>query len=160
MSLSKILLSSLIGLIIPLQSVSAEPDIINLNLEKSIALALENNRSIEQSEESRENAKWVLSRARRSTGPALSWTSNANRIGGNDYVTRRQTSSADYDYSFDNTLRVTYPLYTGGRNESNIDSARYGLTSADLNLENTKQLIKYQTTSAYYDILRYRDLVS
>ena len=160
MSLSKILLSSLIGLIIPLQSVSAEPDIINLNLEKSIALALENNRSIEQSEESRENAKWVLSRARRSTGPALSWTSNANRIGGNDYVTRRQNSSIDYDYSFDNTLRVTYPLYTGGRNESNIDSARYGLTSADLNLENTKQLIKYQTTSAYYDILRYRDLVN
>ena len=161
MSLFKNLFSSLIGLfIIPLQFSTAEAEVVNLNLNQSIALALNNNRTIEQSEESRENAKWILSRARRTTGPTLSWTSAANRIGGNDYVARRQSSSLDYDYAFDNTFRLNYPLYTGGKNESGIESARYGLNSADLNLENTKQQIKYQTTSAYYDILRYRDLVA
>ena len=71
-------------------------------------------------------------------------------------MTRQRTSSVD---SYDNNLRLIYLLYTVDRNESNIEAAQYGLISADLNLENIKQQIKYQTTTAYYDILRYRDLV-
>ena len=160
MSLSKKMLSSLVAMVLSSSIVSAEPEIVSLNLEESIVLALNNNRTIEQSQENRENAKWVLSRMRRTTGPTLSWTAAANKIGGEDYVTRRRSSSVDYDYSYDNNLRLSYPLYTGGKNESNIEAAQHGLTSADLNLENTRQQIKYQTTTAYYDILRYRDLVS
>ena len=154
------MLSSLVAMVLSSSIVSAEPEIVSLNLEESIVLALNNNRTIEQSQENRENAKWILSRMRRTTGPTLSWTAAANKIGGEDYVARRRTSSVEYDYSYDNNLRLSYPLYTGGRNESNIEAAQHGLTSADLNLENTKQQIKYQTTTAYYDILRYRDLVS
>ena len=157
MSLTKILVSAILILI--MSSYCLAEEIVSLNLEESIALALNNNRTIEQSKENREGAKWSLSRARRSTGPTLSWTAAANRIGGNDYVARRQ-GSVDYGYAFDNTLRVSYPIYTGGKNENNIKSARYGLDTADLNLEKANQDIKYQTTAAYYDILHYKDLMA
>ena len=147
-------------MVICLPKTSADSEIINLSLEESIILALNNNRTIEQSKESRENAKWILSRMRRATGATFSWTAATNKLGGKDYETRSKTSTENYEYGFDNTLRLNYPLYTGGRNENAIKSARYGLNSADLTLENSKQQIKYQTTSAYYEILRCRDIIA
>lgn len=155
MKLKKFALGLLLATL-PVTSVSAE--MLNVNLAECINLALQNNRSIEQSSASRENAQWTLSRYRRLTGPTLSWTAAANKIGGNDYVARRAGGVA-YDYGFDNTLRLTYPLYTGGRNENNIKSAQFSLNSADLNLENTRQQVIYNTTAAYYDILRNKNLI-
>ncbi len=157
MKLNKFMLSLLLTIFTATPNVSAE--ILNVNLDDCINLALTNNRSIEQSEASRENASWALRRYRRATGPSVSWTSNANKIGGNDYVTRRR-NGLDFEYSFDNSLRFTYPLYTGGRNENNIASAQYNLNSADLTLENTKQQVIYNVTAAYYNVLRNRNLVT
>lgn len=159
MKLLRFLVTFLIGIVICLPKTSADSEIINLSLEESIILALNNNRTIEQSKESRENAKWVLSRTRRATGATFSWTAAANKLGGRDYETRSKTSSTNYEFGFDNTLKFNYPLYTGGKNENSIKSARYGLNSADLNLENSKQKIKYDTTSAYYEILRCKDII-
>ena len=51
------------------------------------------------------------------------------------------------------------PLYTGGRQESQIDYTRYRINQADLTLENTMQEIKYQTTAAYYQMLQRRALM-
>ena len=131
-----------------------------LNLDDCIDLALKNNRTIEQSVELRENAKWFLKRQRRATGPSVTWSGAVNKIGGNDYVTRRATSNLNYKHTFDNTLRFSYPLYSGGKNENNIASAQLSLNSADLNLENTKQQIVFDTTSAYYDVLKNKNLVN
>ena len=156
----KKVLSTLAFLIMSSSIAAADSQIISLSLDDSITLALNNNRSIEQSNELKENAKWILSRMRRLTGPTLSWTAGANRIGGEDYVNRRKSSSINYNYSFDNNLRLNFPLYTGGRNENNIDAAKSGLTQAELNLENTRQQIKLQTITAYFDILHYRDLMN
>ena len=159
MKLKKFVLSLLLATLPLNSSVSAE--MLNVNLEDCKKLALTNNRSIEQSSASRENAQWLLKRYRRATGPSLSWTSAANKIGGKDYVTRRAAAGTpDYDYSFDNTLRLTYPLYTGGRNENNIKSANFSLNAADLTLENTRQQVIYNTTAAYYDVLRNKNLVA
>ena len=157
MKLNKFTLSLLLTIFSVTPNVSAE--ILNVNLDDCINLALKNNRSIEQSEASRENATWTLKRYRRVTGPSLSWTSNVNKIGGNDYVTRRNSLHVDFDYEFANTLRLTYPLYTGGRNENNITSAQFNLNSADMTLENTKQQVIYNVTAAYYNVLRNKNLV-
>lgn len=138
----------------------ASAEFHELNLDDCIDLALKNNRTIEQSVELRENAKWVLKRQRRATGPSMTWSSAINKIGGNDYVTRRASSNSNYDHTFDNTLRLSYPLYSGGKNENNIASAQLNLNSADLNLENTKQQVVFDTTSAYYDVLRNKSLVA
>ena len=158
MKLNKFMLSVLLAICTSTPDVSAE--ILNVNLDECINLALKNNLSIEQSEASRENADWALRRYRRATGPSVSWSSNANKIGGEDYASRRRNTGIDFEYSFDNTLRLTYPLYTGGRNENNIASAQYNLNSADLTLENTKQQVIYNVTAAYYNVLRNRNLIT
>ena len=157
MKLNKFIPSLLLTIFSVTPNVSAE--ILNVNLDDCINLALKNNRSIEQSEASRENATWALKRYRRVTGPSLSWTSNANKISGGDYIARRRSTGENFNYEFANTLRLTYPLYTGGRNENNISSAQFNLNSADLTLENTKQQVIYNVTAAYYNVLRNKNLV-
>ena len=60
----------------------ASAEFQKLNLDDCIDLALKNNRTIEQSVELRENAKWILKRQRRATGSSLSWSGAVNKIGG------------------------------------------------------------------------------
>lgn len=155
----------------------------SLTIEEAIELALQNNRQIEQSAEDREMARWNLSAVRRSSGLRLNWYSTANRIGGRYYHNlrearyqtygmtpeERKTYASYYNRSFDtldyplyqsenaNTLTLSMPLYTGGQLENQRKAARYGLNTADLSLENSKQVVKWQTAQAYYRALQYRE---
>ncbi len=148
----------------------------SLTFEEAVQLALENNRLIEQREEDREAAKWNLSAARRSSGPRLSWSSSANRIGGRYYHGARAQRYQLYDVPKDvlrehgittlpplyqsensNTVNLSIPLYTGGQLENRRKAARYGLNSADLTLEDSKQRVKWQTAQAFYQALQYRE---
>ena len=154
-----------------------------LNLEEAVSLALENNRLIEQRIEDRESARWNLSAIRRRSGPRLSWSASSSRIGGRYYHSLREQryqfynmtseqreyyyyrygsvpSAKDYPlYQSENSnnLNLSIPLYTGGQLENQRKYARYGLNSADLNLEDAKQQVKWQTAQAYYRALQYRD---
>ena len=72
-----------------------------------------------------------------------------------DKETRRERDINLADYppyksSNSNTLNLSIPLYTGGQLEGQIKSADFGLTYADLTLENTRQTVKFQTAQAYY----------
>lgn len=155
----------------------------SLTIEEAIELALQNNRQIEQSAEDREAARWNLSAVRRSSGLRLNWYSTANRIGGRYYhdlrearyqtygmtPEERKTYASYYNRSFDtldyplyqsenaNTLTLSMPLYTGGQLENQRKAARYSLNTADLSLENSKQVVKWQTSQAYYRALQYRN---
>ncbi len=149
-----------------------------LDIAEAIELALENNRLIEQRTEDREAARWNLSAIRRRSGPKLSWSSSSSRIGGRYYHGLRAQRYQFYDmppeerdyygvsnisnyplYQSENSnsLNLSIPLYTGGQLEGQRKSARYGLNSADLNLEDAKQQVKWQTARAYYRALQYRD---
>ena len=148
-----------------------------LNLEEAVRLALENNRLIEQRLEDREAARWRLSEVRRNSGLRFTWSASSYRIGGRYYHRLREqryqyyfvphdvlrdnginiTNFPLYQSSNSNDFRLTFPLYTGGRLENQRRSARYGLNSADLNLEDAKQQIKWQTAQAYYRALHYKD---
>ena len=92
MKFLRFLVTFLIGIVICLPKTSADSGIINLSLEESIILALNNNRTIEQSKESRENAKWILSRMRRATGATFSWT--AAQVHENEATVKRLQSAA------------------------------------------------------------------
>lgn len=50
-----------------------------------IRLALERNYSIEENASDLESARWSLREARRNTGPTLSWTTEADVVGGKAY---------------------------------------------------------------------------
>lgn len=140
-------------------------EVLPIDLQQSIQMALMNNRSIEQSARDRESALWQHSQARRTMGPKLTWSSSVMRIGGNDYKSAREAHEYDsenypsYKNEFSNSVGIEMPLYTGGQNEAQIGSARYRINQADLTLENTKQEIKYQTTAAYYQMLQRRALI-
>ena len=154
-------------------------DNLTITLEEAIALALENNRLIEQAQEDRESARLELSAARKSFGPTLSWNSSSMSIGGRNYhsaredryrframdeETRREHNINLADYppyksSNSNSVTLSIPLYTGGQLEGQIKSADFGLTSADLILENTRQAVKFQTAQAYYQVLQCKNLM-
>ena len=169
---------ALLSLLIPATG-SAETRTITF--EEAVGLALENNRYIEQSAEDREAARWNLSAIRRSSGLRFSWSAQANRIGGRYYHGLRSQRYQIYGMTPEqrdyygisnisnyplyqsenyNSFSLSMPLYTGGRLENQRKSARYALNSADLNLENTKQQIKWQTAQAFYRALQYRDNIA
>ena len=144
--------------------VSGAAERMPINLEDSVQMALANNRTIKQSVADRDSARWSLSEARRQTGPKLSWEGTAYRIGGSNYDTQREYyyngfSNAAYRNAFGNTVSLSYPLYTGGRLENAIESAEYGLNSADLTLEDTLQTVRERSTEYYYQILQFRNAI-
>ena len=159
-------------------SVQAMP----LSLSECIELALENDESIDSAEYSRESAKWNLSAVRRQSGPTLRWNSEAYKIGGRDYRSAREahkkygnngsyifdedgyylgfaSGSTAYNNTFNNSLGISMPFYTGGQLEGNIKNRRYGVNAADLTLENTRQTVKYQVIAAYYNVLQQQNIV-
>lgn len=138
--------------------------IVELTLQQSIDMALANNRTIKESEEDQSAAYWAHRQARRQAGPTLSWSGTGMYRGGhqaNDPAIRMGYEAADLynDRIFANTVQVAFPLYTGGQIENNIQAAELGRDAADLTLEATRQGIKQQTTSAYFQILQFRNLI-
>jgi outer membrane protein TolC len=134
-------------------------DTVNLTLEDSIQMALENNRTIKASMMDVDSAKWTQHEARRTSGLSLTWSGSAARIGGEAYESARTAYRLPYNSAYTNSMSLSMPLYTGGQVENTIEAARYGVNVADLTLENTKQTIKLSATSAYYKILQCRNLI-
>ena len=161
--LAALMLSALLGMT-TLGGTAYAGETMDVNLDDSIQMALANNRTLKQSIASRDSARWGLSLARRTKGPTLSWQGTAYRIGGHDYDSARENYYAglihnSYRSAYGNTVTLSYPLYTGGQLESNIESAKYALNSADLSLENTLQTVKATATQYYYDILQARNTI-
>lgn len=122
---------------------------MDLTLEDSVRLALDNNLTIKQQEATFENAKWARHEARRSAGPSVGWTSNLGKLGGVYAASQKATH-----WTHKNVLQLTYPIYTGGQLEGAIKAADLGMDAAELGLELTKQQVKASTVSAYYKALQ------
>ena len=146
---------------------------LTLTRDEAIALALKNNRLIEQSAQERESARWNLSSVRRQSGLQFSWSTNLNRIGGRYYRRSGRRDQHDqykgspwqdlfpsYEFENYNSASLSFPLYTGGRLENQREAARYALNSADLSLENSRQTVKFRAAQAYYQVLQQASLVN
>ena len=131
-------------------------DTVQLDLHDSVQMALENNRTIRQALTDVDTAKWTLSKARRTMGPTVTWTSGANRIGGDSLDTAHNAHALGMGRAY--TAQGVMPLYNGSV-KGQIKQARYGLNAQDLALEETKQAIRLQATSDYYNILQCRNLI-
>ncbi len=128
-------------------------EVINVTLDETIQRAFENNRTIKESVAEREQAFWSLSEARRQSNPQITWDLSGQKFGGDYY------RNYSYHRSFTNSAGVSVPIYQGGRLKEGRKYARYGLTTADLSLENTMQTIRLQSTIYYFDVLQYRNLI-
>ena len=131
-------------------------DKVQLDLKTSVRMALENNRAIKQALADVDNARWSLSQARRQMGVKLTWQTVANAVGGKAY--QSALNGDELNSLFSNSGTVGLPLFNQSLNAAR-ESARYGLTAADLTLENTKQTIVQTATTDYYNILQARNLI-
>lgn len=125
----------------------------NIDLDETIQLALANNRTIKQSIISRETAYRSMKTAGSRMGPTVSLSSQATAVGGSYY------DSYEHPRIFSNTASFSMPLYDGNALREGRISARYGLNSADLNLENTLQAVRLQATTYYYRVLQTKNYI-
>lgn len=128
-------------------------DTVDLTLDNTVELALENNRTIKQSVYDTDSDRWALSEAKGQKGFSINWQTVAAAASGETYDLQNRAST------YQNVVEASIPLYTGGQLENNIKSKEIGVDISDLTLENTKQQIKYDTTKGYYNILQCRNLV-
>ena len=135
----------------------ASAETVKIDLSHSVQMALENNRTIKQALTDVDAAHASLAQANRSTGPTLTWSATANRIGGKAYEQARM-SGIKYDYNYGNTGTISMPVYNAALNAQR-KAARYGLNAADFALEQTKQAIRLTATTDYFNILQARNLV-
>ena len=135
------------------KSTAFAENVMNMNLNDSIQLALRNNYIIEQANAEVDIAVWEAKEAKGNKGISLKWNTTAARVGGTVYSTSNQNQD------FSNTLSATLPIYSGGKLENNIKKLELGLNVSLLVRENTKQKLKLQVTEDYYKILQCKNLL-
>lgn len=125
---------------------------VELTLNDAIGLALKNNLDITITAASQDSARWSINQARTKNKVALEY----------DFTGKRSDSSSTpggaVDY-FSHGLTATLPLYTGGTAEAGIKQAELSLKVADWDVQLSKQKVKLNATTGYYDILQARNVL-
>ncbi len=129
---------------------------VELSLDESVALALKNNPALKIAESDRDKASWTVRENLAGYGPSVGYTHNDKRSEAAPSALVPDPSPIN---SFNNTVSLSLPLYTGGRVEGLVGQARQSLKVADLNLDKTKQQLKLDATNAYFSVLAKRNLL-
>lgn len=116
----------------------------SLSINEAVNMALERNNSIKIASQDEKVAAANLKAAKGANGVSISLSSN---LSGSD------SAMSSFERGNSNGLSVSIPIYTGNRNELNIDNSEADLLKSQLNLERTRETVRYNTISAYYDIL-------
>ncbi|TWH47354.1 TolC family protein [Sporomusa sp. KB1] len=119
---------------------------VELSLQDSIEYALKNNPSIQIASEDKKKSEFSVGETQAGKMPTVSL--------GSGYTYQGNSS----DDSFSNSLRMNWPIYSGGRTEAQIEQAKLGVRTADLNVEKSKQQLILDTTSNYYSVLEAKNM--
>lgn len=132
--------SGILGLWLFMQStvIFAAP----LSVEQAVQMAMENHLDIKIAEKNGEQAKYAL----QSTEGSQKISVDAS----NTFYLKQLRYPAQTNST---ALTLSLPLYSGGKNEGNIEIAKTDVAIAGLDLLRTKQDVKLKTVSAYYDVL-------
>lgn len=126
---------------------------LELSLADSLAMAYQNNPTAKIADVNRSKAASGVREAKGGRLPTVS-------LGSTYILDQNQpgvTSSADGS-DLSSSLRLNLPLYTGGRTEAVIKQAELGEDQARLDVAKTRQQLKLDVTSAYYNVLQSKDL--
>lgn len=124
---------------------------VELTLEDSVNLALENNPEVKIAMINEKKAEASLDEAEANRGFTLGYNYSMARA-------KYEGFSAANDFS--NSLSLSLPLYTGGRLENAVDAAEIALESAKLGVDDTRQQLRMDTTNSYYSILQAQNQVT
>lgn len=140
----KRLTAMVLGGLLALSSATALANAVELTLEESIELALNNNQSIKISAADNEAAKWAVNEAQGMKNFSIDLTHVDSWSDMGDYTSDK----------FSNKISASIPIYSGGKLESNINKAKIGAEVGILNVDNTKQQVKLDATKGYFAILQ------
>jgi TolC family type I secretion outer membrane protein len=120
-----------------------------LSLEECIAIAMRGNVDVLTAENNVTASKNRLSSAKSNYLPQVSLDNNAF-VWGSDGVLEKQTTGT--------AITATESIFDGGIRETNVKSAKYGVTQKTASLTRTMQTVEYSVSEAYYEVLRARHL--
>jgi len=119
---------------------------VELSLQDSIDYALKNNPSIQIASEDKKKSELSVGETKAGKMPTVSL--------GSGYTYQGNSG----DDSVSNSLRMNLPIYSGGRTEAQIEQAKLGVRTADLNVEKSKQQLILDATSNYYSVLEAKNM--
>lgn len=149
---------------------------VDLNLPKTVQMALDYNRDIKNSQYALKRAEYAINQAQAGKKPTVDYTFGAQRSRATDVATyagssagssgasralldiMRQQSANSISNAFSNGISVNIPLYTGGLVEGQIDVAKLGKTNAQEEILRVEQATKYSAIQGYYALLAYQEL--
>ncbi|MBP2646018.1 MAG: tolC 1 [Firmicutes bacterium] len=161
-----------------------EPNPAALTLADSINLAIENNPAMKLAQSTQEKAAWSIKQAKAYNGVTLgydytlartdtppSWYNNttagyplpsslATYLGS---LVGKSISYPGWDTvynAYQHQLKLTLPVYTGGKIENSIAMAKHGEAAAGLGVDSTRQQLALEVTSSYFTVLQARNLAN
>ena len=136
---------------------------VDLNLPKTVQMALDYNRDIKNSQYALKKAEYAINQAQAGKKPTVDYTFGAQRSRATDAATYSRAASLmgsanSISNAFSNGISVNIPLYTGGLVEGQIDVAKLGKTNAQEEILRVEQATKYSAIEGYYALLAYQEL--
>lgn len=138
---------------------------VDLNLPKTVQMALDYNRDIKNSQYALKKAEYAINQAQAGKKPTVDYNFGAQRSRATDAATYSRAASLmgganSVSNAFSNGISVNIPLYTGGLVEGQIDVAKLGKTNAQEEILRVEQATKYSAIEGYYGLLAYQELQS
>ncbi|WP_418627260.1 TolC family protein [Anaerosinus sp.] len=124
---------------------------LTLSIDEAIDMALKNNYNIKIAEKDEAKAQAALKSAKSQQDPSVSANVSMGITDVNDN---------GFERSNNNNIRLSMPLYTGGKNELNIEKAKDSITASELALIRTKENTMLDTITAYYNVLEAEKIVA
>lgn len=136
---------------------------VDLNLPKTVQMALDYNRDIKNSQYALKKAEYAINQAQAGKKPTVDYNFGAQRSRATDAATYSRAASLmgganSVSNAFSNGISVNIPLYTGGLVEGEIDVAKLGKTNAQEEILRVEQATKYSAIEGYYGLLAYQEL--
>ena len=123
---------------------------LELSLKESISQALANNPAIKMAQSDKNKSDWSLDEVQAGKLPTLSLGSSYNL---------KQNGPATGNSDINNSLRVNWQLYSGGRVEGQINQAEKNVTVAEIGIEKAREQVKLDAATAYFSVLHTNNLV-
>lgn len=122
----------------------------SMDLDTAIEMAINNNLTIKIAQKDKDKAVIALKGSKAILDPTVTVSSSAGISETDDKGSTRNNK---------NSVALSMPIYSAGKNELNISKAEDNIQIMDLTLYRTKQDIKLDTTNAYYDVLEAQKIV-
>ena len=115
-----------------------------LSLQQAVEMALAQNTGLRVTQKAEDSAEASLREAKGRNGVSVSASDN---------VSISKWDNDEHTASNSLSLNGDLPLYTGGKNEANIESGKLGVDTARLKTERERENLKLEVIKAYYTVL-------